>query len=74
MPTPIKEIKIGDQVKLVQGSTWSNGKAISSWVFKVTLYVREIQEKDEKTVYLLSRYEKAKIYTGKVYREAIVKV
>ena len=35
---------------------------------------REIQEKDGKTVYLLSRYEKAKIYTGKVYREAIVKV
>lgn len=73
-PTPIKQIKIGDQVKLVQGSTWINGKTISSWVFKVTLYVREIQEKDGKTIYLLSRYEKAKIYTGKVYREAIVKV
>lgn len=73
-PAPIKQIKVGDQVQLVQGSTWINGKAISSWVFKVTLYVREIQEKDGKTIYLLSRYEKAKIYTGKVYREAIVKV
>jgi hypothetical protein len=33
---------LGDEVKLVDGATYSNGKPIPTWVFKKTLYVRAI--------------------------------
>lgn len=79
-PTPVPEVKpvvdelkVGDQVKLVQGATWSNGKKPASWVFRTTLYIRDIQQSGGKTVYVLSRYKTVKAYTGKVYREALEK-
>lgn len=74
-PVPeVVEIKVGDKVKLLPNATWANGKKASSWVYKTTLYVREIQKSSGKTVYLLSRYETVKAYTGKAYREAIEKI
>ena len=36
-------LKVGDQVQLKQGATYSNGKTIPSWVFEKPLYVREIR-------------------------------
>ena len=37
-------LKVGDKIKLKDGATYSNGKAIPSWVFKTTLYCREINK------------------------------
>lgn len=37
---------LGDRVKLVEGATYSSGKKIPSWVFKKTLYVRQIKGED----------------------------
>lgn len=34
---------VGDEVKLVSGAKYTNGKAIPAWVFKKVLYVREIR-------------------------------
>lgn len=34
--------KAGDKVKLVNGATYYNGASIASWVFKTTLYVRDV--------------------------------
>lgn len=36
------KFKIGDEVKLVKGAKYFNGKSIPSWVFNKTLYVRNI--------------------------------
>ena len=36
------KFEIGNKVKLVSGAKYYDGKAISSWVFKKTLYVRSI--------------------------------
>ena len=65
------EIKEGDKVKLVSGAKWYNGKKIASWAFKKNLYVREIQKKNGKDLYLLSIYKSLPAYTGKVYADAI---
>jgi hypothetical protein len=70
----VPTIKKGDKVKLVTGAKWYNGKKIPSWVFKKTLYVRAIETKGGKTVYLLSTYEKLPSYTGRAYPEAVKKV
>ena len=36
----VKTFKAGDEVKLLPGATYSNGKTIPSWVFSYKLYVR----------------------------------
>lgn len=36
----VAELYEGDEVKLVPGAKYANGKSIASWVFKKTLYVR----------------------------------
>lgn len=36
-------LKVGDEIKLVEGCTYSNGRNIPSWVFKSKLYAREIR-------------------------------
>lgn len=48
-PVPIEEssnssYKVGDVIKLVDGATYASGKSIPSWVFKSTLYVRDIRK------------------------------
>lgn len=73
-PTTPVTIKKGDKVKLVAGAKWYNGKSIKSWLFAKTLYVRQIQKKGGKTVYLLSTYPKLPTYSGRVYPEAVKKV
>ena len=39
-------LKVGDEIKLVEGCTYSNGRTIPSWVFKSKLYAREIRENE----------------------------
>lgn len=36
--------KVGDEVSLVSGATYADGKSIPSWLFKSKLYVREIRK------------------------------
>lgn len=73
-PSEPAVIKVGDKVKLVDGAKWYDGKSIKSWLFAKTLYVRQIQIKNRKTVLLLSTYEKLPSYTGRVYPELVKKV
>jgi hypothetical protein len=40
-PTNTSKFAIGDAVKVIEGATWHDGDAISSWVFKSKMYVRE---------------------------------
>jgi len=63
----------GDKVKIADGATWWTGKSIPKWVMKKTLFVREIQKKNGKYVYVLSTYKTVPVYTGKVYADAIKK-
>lgn len=46
-PTPAikSNFSIGDEVSVLEGAIWANGKTISSWVFKSKMYVREITSK-----------------------------
>lgn len=37
-------LKVGDEVTLVAGATYTSGKSIPSWLFKKTLYVRKLKE------------------------------
>lgn len=43
--------KVGDLVKLVEGATYTNGKAIPKWVFNSKLYVREVRASGENIVF-----------------------
>lgn len=38
------DLKVGDEVTLVAGATYTSGKPIPSWIFKKTLYVRKLKE------------------------------
>lgn len=40
--TPVSNLKVGQEVKLKSGATYSNGGKIPSWVFNTKLYVRAI--------------------------------
>ena len=55
-PKPVEDTKpvvkepslaVGDRVKLVAGAKYTSGKAIPAWLFKKTLYVRELQSGDK---------------------------
>lgn len=39
-----EEFKIGDEVSLIKGATFTNGKSIASWMFNKKLYVRDIRD------------------------------
>ena len=70
-PVPVKpssDLKVGDEVKLVSGATYSNGGTIPSWVFKKTLYVRELQG----TNVVISTLKSGAI-TGIVARKNLIK-
>lgn len=41
---PASKFNVGDEVKLITGATYTNGKSIPSWVVKSKLYVREIRD------------------------------
>ena len=41
-----KTIKVGQEVKLIKGAKYSDGKSIPSWVFGTKLYVRAINGKN----------------------------
>ena len=40
--TSVSSLKIGDEVKLVSGATYYDGKSMPSWLYDKTLYVRGI--------------------------------
>ena len=40
--TPAK-FKVGDEVKVIAGATYTNGKAVASWVFDKKMYIREVR-------------------------------
>jgi hypothetical protein len=63
----VKELKIGDTIQLTSGATYSNGKAIPSWIFKKTLYVRKINSNGTVTFSTL----KIGPVTGTVKKDAI---
>lgn len=42
-PTPSTGFKVGDEVKLIPGATYTNGRSPASFVFNKKLYVREIR-------------------------------
>ena len=44
------DFKIGDEVKLVIGAKYSNGKSIPNWLFNKKLYVRKIYPNDDNIV------------------------
>lgn len=61
------DFKIGDEVKLVDGATYSSGKSIPAWVFDKVLYVRAINDGDI-TISTL----KSGAVTGNVYYKYLV--
>ena len=40
---PAQTFKVGDEVRLKNGATYTSGKAIPAWVFERKLYVREVR-------------------------------
>lgn len=44
IPEEEEEFKIGDEVSLIKGATFTNGKSIASWMFNKKLYVRDIRD------------------------------
>lgn len=65
---PENNFKVGDEVKLITGATYSNGAAIPSWVFKSKLYVREIRENGSIVISIL----KTGAITGVVKKESLI--
>lgn len=65
-----KNFKVGDEVKLVVGATYVDGKAIPSWLYGMTLYVREVQKNNRIIISTL----KTGLITGTVYDKYLEKV
>lgn len=62
-------LQVGDKVKLISGSTYYSGKKIPSWVFKKTLYVRQI--KGDKVIV---SWLKIGAITGTVHIKSLTKI
>ena len=71
IPVPSKDelFKIGEEVKLVQGAEWADGKQPKSWVYKSKLYVRGYANNN--TCYIVSTL-KAGAITGVAKIEDVV--
>lgn len=68
-PTTSVEIKIGDTVRLAPDAKYVSGKSIPSWVFKSTLYVRDIRNNGDVVISTL----KTGAVTGVVSPKYILK-
>lgn len=67
-------INIGDKVQVRSGvTTYYDGKKMSSWVKKATLYARKKEVKNGKDVWLVSTSKTLPIYTGRFNTGDIVK-
>ena len=64
-----QNLKIGDEVKLVNGAVYASGKSIPNWLFKRTLYVRDIRANGDVVVSIL----KIGAVTGVVNSKYIMK-
>ena len=60
--------KIGDEVKLIPGSTYSSGNSIPSWLFRSKLYVREIRKNGD----IVISTQKTGAVTGVVHASDLV--
>lgn len=67
-PAQTTALKVGDTVKLVTGAKYASGESIPSWVFKKTLYVRQINGNK-----IIISTLKTGAITGTVLRESLVK-
>lgn len=68
------EIKVGDKIKIKDGvDTYYDGKNISSWVKKVTLYARRKEIKNGTEVWLVSTNKNLPVYTGRLKKRDIYK-
>jgi N-acetylmuramoyl-L-alanine amidase CwlA len=69
-----KSISVGDKVKVKAGVTeYYDGKKVSSWVKKTTLYARRKEIKSGKEVWLVSTNKLLPVYTGRFKATDIVK-
>jgi N-acetylmuramoyl-L-alanine amidase len=67
-------INVGDKVKLRPGITkYHDGKKVSAWVKKATLYVRKKEVKNGEDICLVSTSKSLPIYTGRFNINDIVK-
>ena len=66
-PAP-KKLKVGDEIKLVSGATYADGKKIPSWLFGSKLYLRQIYANGNYVVSTL----KSGAVTGVVKPSAVV--
>lgn len=72
--TSNKTIQVGDKVKIKDGVTkYYDGKKVSSWVKKTTLYARRKENKNGTEVWLVSTNKILPIYTGRFKTKDIVK-
>ena len=67
-------IQVGDKVKIKEGVTkYYDGKKVSSWVKKTTLYARRKEIKNGVEVWLVSTNKILPVYTGRFKTKDIVK-
>lgn len=70
-----KEIKVGDKVKVRDGVTsYHDGKKMSSWVKKSTLYARRKERQNGVDVWLVSTNKILPVYTGRFKANDIYKI
>lgn len=68
-------VNVGDKVKIKDSATkYYDGKKMSAWVKKTTLYVRKKELRDGVSVYLLSTNKTLPVYTGRVRANDVIKV
>lgn len=69
--TPVSStLSVGDQVKLIASAKYANGGTIPAWLFKKTLYVRELQSGDKVVISTL----KSGAITGVVLKQDLTKI
>jgi len=59
----VKNFSVGDIVKLKDGATYTTGQKIPSWLFKMNLYVRNINNSSSVTISTM----KTGLVTGNVH-------
>lgn len=64
------QLAVGDAVKLIAGAQYTSGRAIPSWVFNCTLYVRELRSGNSVVISTL----KSGAITGVVDKKYLTKV
>lgn len=67
-------IQVGDKVRVREGvTTYYDGKKMSSWVQKATLYARRKEVKNGEEVWLVSTSKRLPVFTGRISVGDVVK-